>query len=255
MIALALAGLGKIARDQHLPALAASDDFTLDATIDPRGQGIAGIPHFATLAAMRAALPRVSALAVCTPPQVRAETRGAGTLGRPSRDAGEATCRERLAGARARRSCRRARCDALRRMALAHGRRGRCGAGVASGQGAPQRQRDLARGRAAMAPRTGLDLGARRARRVRSRNQRTLHAHRHPARPRGPRCRTARVSRQPRGADRRPARAAWHRGCADQRRFRFPPGGRADLADRRRNGCRQARPSRQGARTSPFRKA
>jgi D-galactose 1-dehydrogenase len=73
MIALAIAGLGKIARDQHVPALAASSQFELAATIDPFATAIAGIPHFADLAAMRSAMPQVTALAVCTPPQVRAE--------------------------------------------------------------------------------------------------------------------------------------------------------------------------------------
>ena len=72
MIALAIAGLGKIARDQHIPALAASSQFELVATVDPFAPAIPGIPHFADLGAMRAALPRVTALAVCTPPQVRA---------------------------------------------------------------------------------------------------------------------------------------------------------------------------------------
>ncbi len=72
MIALAIAGLGKIARDQHVPALAASRQFELAATIDPFAAAIPGIPHFPDLAAMRAAMPQVAALAVCTPPQMRA---------------------------------------------------------------------------------------------------------------------------------------------------------------------------------------
>lgn len=72
MIPLALVGLGKIARDQHVPALADSSDFELAATVDPQAPAIAGIPHFADLRAMRAAMPQIAAVAVCTPPQVRA---------------------------------------------------------------------------------------------------------------------------------------------------------------------------------------
>ena len=72
MIKLALIGLGKIARDQHVAAIAASEQFELAATVDPKGPALPGVPHFPDLPAMRAALPEVTAAAVCTPPQVRA---------------------------------------------------------------------------------------------------------------------------------------------------------------------------------------
>ena len=35
-IRIAIVGLGKIARDQHLPAIAGNDAFTLAATVSPR---------------------------------------------------------------------------------------------------------------------------------------------------------------------------------------------------------------------------
>jgi len=70
-IRIAAIGLGKIARDQHLPALAHSDDFVLAATVDPLGAQIGDTPHFATLEALLAHGPHIDAAALCTPPQVR----------------------------------------------------------------------------------------------------------------------------------------------------------------------------------------
>ncbi|HSF11991.1 MAG TPA: Gfo/Idh/MocA family oxidoreductase [Erythrobacter sp.] len=70
-IRLAIAGLGKIARDQHLAAIAANADFVLAATVDPIAAPIDGVPHFASLDALLASDVQVEAVAVCTPPQQR----------------------------------------------------------------------------------------------------------------------------------------------------------------------------------------
>lgn len=70
-VRLAVVGLGKIARDQHLPALAADPGFALTATVDPGGDGLAGVAHFPTLDALLSGGPPVDAVALCTPPQVR----------------------------------------------------------------------------------------------------------------------------------------------------------------------------------------
>ncbi|SMF78312.1 galactose 1-dehydrogenase [Tistlia consotensis] len=67
---LAVAGLGKIARDQHLPALARSEAFELAATADPAG-GLPEVDHFDALERLLAERPDVTALSLCTPPQVR----------------------------------------------------------------------------------------------------------------------------------------------------------------------------------------
>ncbi len=64
---IALAGIGKIARDQHVPTIAASADFDLVATVT-RGGGLAGVPNFRTVAEMVAAVPQVAAIGICTPP-------------------------------------------------------------------------------------------------------------------------------------------------------------------------------------------
>lgn len=69
-IRVALVGLGKIARDQHLPALAADPGFHLVATVDPCGAD-AGVPHFAGLEALLEGGLAIDAVAVCTPPQIR----------------------------------------------------------------------------------------------------------------------------------------------------------------------------------------
>ncbi len=69
-IRIALVGLGKIARDQHLPTIAAGADFELVATVGP-GAGIDGVVHHPDLAALLAEGSPVEAVALCTPPQVR----------------------------------------------------------------------------------------------------------------------------------------------------------------------------------------
>lgn len=71
-IRIALVGYGKIARSEHAPAIAAHPGFELVAVVSPSGAPDAGVPVFATLAAMLAALPgAVDAVALCTPPRVR----------------------------------------------------------------------------------------------------------------------------------------------------------------------------------------
>jgi D-galactose 1-dehydrogenase len=69
-IRLAIVGLGKIARDQHIPAIAATDGVELAATADPINS-IDGIAHFETLDRLLADGPDIDAVALCTPPQVR----------------------------------------------------------------------------------------------------------------------------------------------------------------------------------------
>ena len=56
-IKLALVGVGKIARDQHIPALASSEDFELVAAVS-RHDGPEGVPLFRTIEEMLAALAR-----------------------------------------------------------------------------------------------------------------------------------------------------------------------------------------------------
>lgn len=68
-VRIGIVGLGKIARDQHLPAIDADEGFELRATASPDG-GLAGVPGHATLAEMIAA-GGIDAVAICTPPAVR----------------------------------------------------------------------------------------------------------------------------------------------------------------------------------------
>lgn len=67
---IALAGLGKIALDQHVPSLARSTAFTLAATLS-RNAHLDGVPGFTSWDALQAEGPALSAIALCTPPQVR----------------------------------------------------------------------------------------------------------------------------------------------------------------------------------------
>ncbi|SFP56956.1 Gfo/Idh/MocA family protein [Sphingomonas rubra] len=70
-IRIAVVGLGKIARDQHLPAIAATSNFDLVATVSRQGDGVDGVPHFRDIEQLAASGTVVDAVALCTPPQVR----------------------------------------------------------------------------------------------------------------------------------------------------------------------------------------
>jgi len=72
-IRIAIVGLGKIARDQHLPALAANDQFELIAVASPHSR-LERLPHYTDLAALLQGVPEVSTVALSTTPQVRYET-------------------------------------------------------------------------------------------------------------------------------------------------------------------------------------
>lgn len=70
-VAIAIVGGGKIACDAHIPAIAGSDDFTLAAAVTLADAQLPGLPNFRTIAEMKAALPGVTAVALCTPPRSR----------------------------------------------------------------------------------------------------------------------------------------------------------------------------------------
>ena len=67
---IAIVGFGKIARDQHVAAIAALPGIDLVAIASPHG-GLPGLPWHGTLEALLAREPDVDAVALCTPPQVR----------------------------------------------------------------------------------------------------------------------------------------------------------------------------------------
>ncbi len=67
---IAIVGVGKIVRDQHVPALGGNGAFQLTATASPHST-LDGVESHPTLEALLAARPEVEAVAVCTPPQVR----------------------------------------------------------------------------------------------------------------------------------------------------------------------------------------
>jgi D-galactose 1-dehydrogenase len=69
-IRIAIVGFGKIARDQHVRAIAATDGVTL-AAIASRNASHMELPHFTTLEALLRGGPPVEAVVLCTPPQVR----------------------------------------------------------------------------------------------------------------------------------------------------------------------------------------
>jgi L-arabinose 1- dehydrogenase len=68
--AIAIVGLGKIARDQHLPAIAANGAFRLIATASPHNR-LEHVPAYKDTAELLSARTDLEAVALCTTPQVR----------------------------------------------------------------------------------------------------------------------------------------------------------------------------------------
>jgi D-galactose 1-dehydrogenase len=71
-VKLAIVGVGKIARDQHLPVIAASPEFELTAAAS-RSTGVDGARNFTSLRELLDACPEVEAVSLCTPPIGRAQ--------------------------------------------------------------------------------------------------------------------------------------------------------------------------------------
>lgn len=69
-VRIAIVGVGKIARDQHLPAIAGDQSYTLAAIASRHGR-VDGVPNFHDLAALLAEGPAIDAVSICTPPQGR----------------------------------------------------------------------------------------------------------------------------------------------------------------------------------------
>ena len=71
-ISIGVVGLGKIAMDQHLPALRADANFRVTAGVNPH-RTEADLTQYNSLEAMFEAHPDICAVSLCTPPQVRYE--------------------------------------------------------------------------------------------------------------------------------------------------------------------------------------
>lgn len=67
---IALLGIGKIALDQHVPAIAASSDWELAATVSRSGR-VDGIPSYTDFATMLAERPDIGVVSLCMPPMPR----------------------------------------------------------------------------------------------------------------------------------------------------------------------------------------
>jgi D-galactose 1-dehydrogenase/L-arabinose 1- dehydrogenase len=69
---LGLVGIGKIARDQHIQALAADPRFELVACAS-RHARVDGVANFADIESLLAGVPELDAISICTPPQAHFE--------------------------------------------------------------------------------------------------------------------------------------------------------------------------------------
>jgi D-galactose 1-dehydrogenase len=67
---IAVVGIGKIARDQHLPCISKNRNFELVASVS-RHATVEGVANFTSLADLKASKVKVDAVALCTPPSVR----------------------------------------------------------------------------------------------------------------------------------------------------------------------------------------
>jgi len=67
---IVIVGFGKIARDQHVGAIAAVLGATL-AAVASRNASLPELPHFATIEELLEKGPAIDAVSLCTPPQVR----------------------------------------------------------------------------------------------------------------------------------------------------------------------------------------
>ena len=68
---IAIVGGGKIARDQHVPSIVRARDFKLTAAVTMADEPLPGVPNFRTISEMKASLPGVRAVVLCTPPSTR----------------------------------------------------------------------------------------------------------------------------------------------------------------------------------------
>lgn len=73
IVRVGIVGVGKIARDQHIPAIAADPALELVAVASHSPADV-GVPAFGSLEAMLEQGPHLDAIALCTPPQARRET-------------------------------------------------------------------------------------------------------------------------------------------------------------------------------------
>jgi D-galactose 1-dehydrogenase len=71
-IKLAIVGIGKIVRDQHLPAVAKNSDYQLIAAASRNGV-VDGIDNYKSIEEMLASKPEIEAVSLCMPPQFRYE--------------------------------------------------------------------------------------------------------------------------------------------------------------------------------------
>jgi D-galactose 1-dehydrogenase len=69
-IPLALVGIGKIARDQHIPSIEGGQDFVVAVGVSRHGK-VEGAENFTDFDAFLAARPDIKVVSLCTPPEVR----------------------------------------------------------------------------------------------------------------------------------------------------------------------------------------
>ena len=179
-IRIGIVGVGKIVRDQHLPASPKNADYRLVATAS-RNASVDGVASFQTIEEMLAARPRPRRRVALHAAAIPLSRRAHGAAGRQACLPGEAAGRDGQRGRGPQGAGSRKRRLAVRELAFAlcAGRRG--GANLPRLEPANRRCDQLEGRRPPLAPEPGMDLAGGRARRVRPRHQRAVDRHAHPA--------------------------------------------------------------------------
>lgn len=190
-------------RDQHLPAVANNDDYRLIAAASRHGT-VDGIDNFKSIEEMLAAVPAIEAVSLCMPPQYRYEA------AEKALSAGKHVFLEKPPGATLSEVADLKSLAASKGLTLFASWHSRYAPTVEAAKtflaGTVIRSMRVTSWKEDVRhwhPNQGLDLAGRRPRCVRSRHQRALHRHPHPAAPRLHHRGHAGIPRKPRRADRR----------------------------------------------------
>ncbi len=180
-IRVGIVGVGKIARDQHIPAILGNSAFIFAAAASRHAQA-KGVANFSSIEEMLAKGPDLDAVAICTPPQAHYEAAKLALAKGKHVLLEKPPCTSLTQFENLVRLARIAGRTLYQTWHSRHARAGGSRGASAAATNSAARMGDLERGCAPMASRADLDLGAGRLRRARSRDQ--CHFHSDPDHPR-----------------------------------------------------------------------
>ncbi len=177
-IRVGIVGVGKIARDQHIPAILGNSAFNLEAAASRHAQA-SGVANFSSIDEMLANVPDLDAVAICTPPQAHYEAAKLALASGKHVLLEKPPCTSMMQFENLVRLARIAGLHPVSNLAFAARAWGGSSAAFAAATNSAAGTGDLERRCAPLASRADLDLGGRRLRRARSRYQRDFDSHAH----------------------------------------------------------------------------